>query len=138
MAVLKLNSDLERIGDLASNIARSARSLAELPPLALQFNILDMSSRVKAMLRRALEALVNGDVEAARNVCAQDEEINALHRENHRRVLEEVKKDPSRAEALILMISVSRSLERIADHTTNISEDVVYMVDGDIIRHGRA
>lgn len=136
VAVLKINNDLERIGDLAGNIAWRAKHLSELPAVPLQFNVLEMSTKVKNMLRRALEALVNQDVELAREVCASDDEIDRMNHENYMRAQEEIKKDPSKSEALFSIIYASRNLERIGDHTTNIAEDIIYLVEGEIVRHG--
>ncbi len=136
VAVLKINNDLELIGDLACNIAWRAKALADLPPIALQFNVLEMSSKVKAILRKALEALVVQDVEAAQMVCAMDDEIDRMNHTNYTRVNEELKKDPTKSETLLSIMYVSRNLERIGDHTTNIAEDIIYMVEGEIVRHG--
>lgn len=135
VAALKMNNDLERIGDLSVNIAWRAHSLAELPrpKLALDFEF--MAQKVQQMLRKSLEALVNLDCSLANKVCASDDEIDAINREMHARIRQGIRDYPEDIDALVYLISVSRNLERIADHTTNIAEDVIYMVEGKIVRH---
>jgi len=138
VAVLKINNDLERIGDLAVNMASRARKLAEIktPPL-VRVDFQGGENRVREMLRKSLESLVNLDEKTAKWVCAVDKEIDEANRSVHKQVLEGLKKHPEEVERLILLLSVSRNLERIGDHTTNIAEDVLYMVRGEIVRHTR-
>lgn len=136
VAVLKINNDLERIGDLAVNMASRARKLAEIqttPEVEIDFGGAEINAR--QMLRKSLEALVNLDIEVAKWVCAADEDVDAANRGVFRQVVQGIKEHPADAERLILLLSVSRNLERIGDHTTNIAEDVLYMVRGDIVRH---
>jgi len=137
VGVLKLNSDLERIADLAVNMAEQARPLAAAGARGLPTKIREMARAVESMLGNSLDALVNLDTNAAWGVCAADDAVDNLHRETYSTIKNEVQKDPSKAEVLIHHLSVSRYLERIADHATNIAEDVIYLVDGDIVRHGR-
>lgn len=135
IAVLKMNSDLERIGDLAVNIAERALGVIKadgnIPVEALQ----EISQKVKLMLRKSLLALVEQDPESAQDVLNSDHEIDNLHREMFRLCIAEMKKHPERVEELLATLSCSRNLERIADHASNIAEDVVYMVEGEIVRH---
>ena len=135
VATLKMNSDLERIADLAVSIARRAGDIATLPPIEPLFDVKAMSSLVKGMLRKSLEALVGLSPGLAREVSASDEQVDRMNREAHRRVLERLKKNPFEAEALLLWFLIARGLERIADHATNLAEDVIYMVEGEIVRH---
>lgn len=136
ITVLKLNNDLERIGDLAVNIAQRSRRIVELGnAIESPFDFRGMATRVQSMLRRSLQALVNSDTELARQVCADDQAVDDLHREVYALVQERIKKDPARTDALIPWITLSRHLERIADHATNIAEDVLYSVEGRIRRH---
>jgi phosphate transport system protein len=137
VGVLKLNSDLERIADLAVNIAEQAKPLAAAGARGLPSTIREMSRAVESMLGNSLDALVNLDTNAAWGVCAADDAVDNLHRETYATIKSEVRKDPERADVMIHFLSVSRYLERIADHATNIAEDVIYLVDGDIVRHGR-
>ncbi len=136
IAMLKLDNDLERIGDLAVNIAERAIYLANTPPTAVQFDYYEMGEKAKAMLRRSLDALVNLNVELAREVCADDDEVDAMELQIVRRAEEAIKKNPEQVDRLIHYMFVAKHLERIADHATNIAEDVVYMVKGEIARHG--
>jgi phosphate transport system protein len=135
VAILKMNSDLERIGDLAVNIASRARSLATLPPVKDAFDFTDMSSKVKAMLRMSIESLINLDVKLAWDVCRADYEVDEINRDRHVELIASMKQHPEDIEALVMLISVSRNLERIGDHTTNIAEDVIYLSSGEIVRH---
>jgi phosphate transport system protein len=133
--VLKINSDLERMGDLAVNIAEHAAFLAERPPLPLPGELDAMTDAAAKMVRESLDAFVNLDAAAARKVLPQDERVDQLNRDAIAIILEGMRSDPGAAERLLRLFSVARHLERIADHATNIAEDVVYMVEGEIIRH---
>jgi phosphate transport system protein len=135
VAIIKLNNDLERIGDLAVDIAERAVHLADLDPLPVPRQIHVLADKVQAMLRQALDAFVNLDAPAARAVCAADDEVDRLHRQMFDHVEALMAATPSRTRDFINVLSVSRYLERIADHATNIAEDVVYTVDGVIVRH---
>ncbi len=136
IAVLKINNDLERIGDLASNVAHRAAALAKLPPVASPFDFDAMAKAVKVMLRQSLEALVTLDAGLARRVCAADDKVDAINRELYQKITGLIRARPDDTESLIHYFSVSRNLERIGDHATNIAEDVIYMVEGQIVRHG--
>jgi phosphate transport system protein len=135
VAVLKINNELERIADLAGNIASRGKALAgcKRPVAALDFG--SMYTKVKTMLHQSLEALVRLDPALARTVCLADREIDDLNKDNFRRLKELMRLEPEDIDALVHYLSVSRNLERIADHATNIAEDIVYMITGDIVRH---
>jgi phosphate transport system protein len=135
IAVLKINNDLERIGDLAVNIAERAVFLSRLVKIDTPYDFATMSSKVQLMLQKALDSLVNSDSLLAREVLVSDDEIDEINRQMYKDVTTAIKKDPEKVENLIQMLAVSRNLERIADHTSNVAEDVIYMVDGEIIRH---
>jgi phosphate transport system protein len=138
VACLKMNNDLERIGDLAVNIAHKVSDLAEYPNVVMESDFLSrMSTAAQAMLRKALSALVNLDIEAARDVLRSDDVIDDLNREIHIQMDAKIRADLANLRAYQLMVSVSRNLERIGDHATNIAEDVIYLIDGEIVRHGR-
>jgi phosphate transport system protein len=136
IAVLKINNDLERIGDLSSNIAERAASMAVQEPVENPYDFPEMSRKVESMLHTSLDSLVNLDSALAYQVLAADDEVDAINRSMYERVQAQIRLHPNKMDTLIQMLAVSRNLERIADHTTNIAEDVIYMVDGDIIRHG--
>lgn len=136
IAVLKINNDLERIGDLSANIAERAASIAKQEPVESPYNFPEMSQKVQAMLHMALDSLVSLDSKLAREVLAADDEVDAINRSMYEKVQQRIRQSPDKMDTLIQMLAVSRNLERIADHTTNIAEDVIYMVDGEIVRHG--
>jgi phosphate transport system protein len=135
IAVLKINNDLERVGDLAVNVAERAMFLATQPPVNISFDYQAMARRAQEMLKMSLDSLVNLSAEQAREVMAGDDEIDVMNREMFLIVQDAIHAHPEQTESLIHMLSASRHLERIADHATNIAEDVVYMIDGVIIRH---
>ncbi len=138
VAVLKINNDLERIGDLACNIASRARKMAALTaPAKSHIDFQGAEIKVRTMLHKSLEALVNVDENLAKWVWAQDEQIDDINRSVHKQVLQALKESPDDVERLILLLSVSRNLERIGDHSTNIAEDILYMIGGEIVRHSK-
>lgn len=136
VAILKMNGELERIGDLAVNIAdvvpkivQAKRSIS-LPPA-----ILLMAEKVKRMLQSALFSLMELKVEPAYEVLRSDQEVDDLHRSMYPTVAGMIRENLEDVEHIIPLLAISRSLERIADHATNIAEDVIYMVEGKIVRH---
>ena len=135
VAVLKINNDLERIGDLAVNIAERSVYLASVPPIRVSFDFSGMSKKTEKMLNQSLDALVNMSSELAHEVCAEDDEVDSMNRRMYIKIQEAVKVHPDQITPLIHLLSVSRHLERIADHATNIAEDVIYMIEGQIVRH---
>ena len=132
---LKINNDLERIGDLAGNIAERAVILAEQDKVDIPIDLSGMAQKSQDMLRKSLDAFVNMDVPLAKEVCAADDEVDDLNRDMFDLLRERVNESPKDINALLSLLSVSRHIERIADHATNIAEDVMYMVDGEIVRH---
>lgn len=135
VAFLKLNNDLERIGDLATNIASRAASLAAKDQLDIPSQIPEMSELVQKMLKDSLDALVDLDNEKARAVLIQDDAVDNLHISMYQSVGDQIQADPKNVGIWMEILAVSRYLERVADHCTNIAEDVEYMVNGRIQRH---
>ena len=135
IAVLKLNNDLERIGDLAVNIAERASFLCDMAPAPVPFDFDTMAEKARNMLKRSLDALVNSDVKEGAALCVEDDEVDAINEQMYAQVKAAVRQHPEHLDALIHLLSVSRHLERIADHATNIAEDVIYFVEGRIARH---
>jgi phosphate transport system protein len=133
--VLKINSQLERIGDLAVNIAETAVLLASERPLVIPAEYFDMAHNVQVMLKKALDAFVNMSADSAGQVLAADDEVDVQKHRLHSDLEDRLQKELDRHRALIHLFLVSRHLERIADHSTNIAEDVIYMVTGQIVRH---
>jgi phosphate transport system protein len=135
VAVLKLNNDLERISDLTVNIAERSLVLAQRPDFVFASKFPFMMEKARLMLKNCLDALVNHDAKLALSVCAADDEVDALYREMFDKVKAGIQKEPRNVDDYLEMLSISRHLERIADHATNIAEDVIYMIEGSIIRH---
>ncbi len=136
VAGMKMTNDLERIGDLAVNIARKAAAFARMPPREIPFDLPGMWEKARQMLRDSIESLINRDAAQARGVCGRDDEVDQIKHEIRRKAVEIMIAEPPQIPALLTLLAASRNLERIADHATNIAEDVIYMVEGSIIRHG--
>ncbi len=138
VSVLKINNDLERIGDLAVNIAEQATFLASAPRIDhVPFDLVGESRKVRQMLKTCLDAVVAHDADLAEQVIRMDELVDDIHRRMYGQVEEAIRRDESgtRIEGLINLLNVSRQLERTADHAVNIAEDVIYVARGDIPRH---
>jgi len=132
--VIKINSDLERIADETVNIARGVNYLSKRKH-HFDFDFSEMVDKTQFMLNRSLDALVNLDKDVAFKVCILDDEVDKINGEVHRLVKEAIKKNPEQGEHLVNLLLISRHLERIADHATNIAEEVIYLIEGEIVRH---
>jgi len=135
MIAMKLSQNLERVGDEATKIAKRARDLSKEPPLKLQLEIPRMSTLALSLLKDALDAFVNRDSAAARALIPRDKEINALHKQIQAQIIEHMKLSPEHIARCLNFIVAVKSLERIADHATNIAEEVVYLYEAEDIRH---
>ncbi|MFN8391579.1 MAG: phosphate signaling complex protein PhoU [Bdellovibrionota bacterium] len=135
ISVLKINNDLERIGDLAVNIAERASALCAQAPVQEPLVSEAMEQRVLNMLTSCIDCFVRSDINVAKSVCRSDLEIDKAHQANYRRLEELIAKSPHMTEILLQHLSLSRYLERIADLATNIAEDVIYLAEGKIVRH---
>jgi len=133
--VLKINGDLERIADLAVNICERAHSLVHHPDFQMPPHLEEMADAAISMVRDSLDAFVRLDVAAAREVCLRDDVVDDLNRQVIADLRDLVEASPADIEPALHFYSASRHVERIADHATNISEDVIYLVDGEIARH---
>lgn len=138
IAFIKINNDLERIGDLAVNIARKARNLSQFEPLRLPVDIDAMWKNVKAMVRDSVDSLVRTNAELAEDVCRRDEIVDRQKRDCRVTIEKLLATQPEAVQPLLQYLAVSRNLERAADHATNIAEDVIYLVRGRIPRHQAA
>lgn len=134
-AVMKINNDLERVGDLGASMARRGGNISQIVPPALANEFDAMAREVIKMLRHVLVAFVERDPAAARVVVKDDDAVDNLHHSLMVKVITFMKGDAANVETGVQLLWVSRNLERIADHVTNIGEDVVYMVEGETIRH---
>jgi len=135
VSIMKINDNLERIGDLATNIAERAAFLSTRSECEISMDFARMSGKVKSMLSRALDSLVKEDPKLAWQVCGDDDEVDNMNRNMYMAVQEGISKHPDRMNEIIHMLSVSRHLERIGDLATNIAEDVIYLIEGKIVRH---
>ena len=138
VSAMKLSSNLERMADQATNIARRARKLNQHPPLPEVELIRPMYVHAMAMFKDAIDAYVRGDVEQARRVVPRDEALDDMNRTAGRRLTERMAKDPNQLRGYLNLIFVSRCLERVGDHATNMAEDAVYAVAAEDIRHQHA
>ena len=137
VACLKVNNDLERVGDLAVNIAERVRALVDAAPFAIPTELEELAERARQMLRRSLDAFVSQDTELARQVRDEDDVADELNRRMFETMQARMKAEPDLIERALHVLSSSRNLERIADLATNICEEVVFLVDGEVIRHRR-
>ncbi|MCB1069606.1 MAG: phosphate signaling complex protein PhoU [Verrucomicrobia bacterium] len=135
VAILKINRDLERISDIGVSIAQRAIDLCSLPEPTIDFNIGFMAEKVQTMFSQSLDALINRDSRLARETWFADDEIDTLCAENYTLAEQQITKTPEQTRELLNLLSISRSLERMADHVANISKDVIYMIEGEIVRH---
>jgi phosphate transport system protein len=134
-AAMKINADLERIGDQAVNIAENAARILTHPPLKPLIDLPRMAEIAQRMTRDSLDAFVRRDPELARNILARDDEVDQLKDQVFRVLLTYMMADPATIERALGLILISRNLERIADHATNIAEDVIFVVEAKDVRH---
>lgn len=134
-AAMKINTDLERMADLAEDVAERAEHLAELPDIPIPGRLQRMTDVTISMVRESLDAFVNLDTRQARRVIRLDDQVDRDNVEIIDELLEIMRQSPELVEPGLSLFSATRHLERIADHATNIAEDVVYLVEGEIVRH---
>src|SRR6266581_33565 len=138
VAAVKINTDLERVGDLAVNIAEAAQRYIERPPVKKLIDIPRMAGIAQSMLRDALDAFVRRDLDLAQHVLDEDDTLDELKTQIFRELLTYMLQDPSTIEPALDLILVSRHLERIGDHATNVAEDVIFIVSARDVRHHAA
>jgi phosphate transport system protein len=134
-AILKINNDLERVADQAVNISELSFYLLKEPPLKPLIDIPKMASLAQKMIKNSLEAFVRHDAKLAQEVCGDDDEVDRINDQIFRELLTYMMEDPKSITRAVDLILVSRNLERIADHATNISEDVIFIEEGKNIKH---
>jgi phosphate transport system protein len=135
IAVIKINNDLERIGDQAVNIAERVDVIAKRDLSEFFFDYTSMGEKVRDMLKMSLDALVNMDYDLAYSVVMRDDEVDQIKGDAYDRIKQAMSKHPDKIGYLINLLLISRHLERLADHATNIAEEVIYLIEGEIIRH---
>jgi phosphate transport system protein len=135
ISVLKINNDLERMGDLAENIAKRAIFLAHCERTEFGDHIRQMAIKAQSMVKRSLDALVHADAALARQVCQDDDEVDDLRKDIQRTIRQRLHDLPDQSECWLSWNSVSKHVERLADMATHVAEDVIYLVEGAIVRH---
>src|ERR1017187_3335296 len=135
VAALKINTDLERIGDLAVKVAQRATSLIQAPLISPMVDIPHIGALVQSMVRKSLDAFVHRDAELARSVLASDDAVDSLRDASYHELTSFMERDPRHIKQAVDLLAIVRNLERIADHSTNIAEDVLFMVKGIDVRH---
>ena len=136
IAVIKINNDLERIGDQAVNIAERVDVIAKRDLSDFFFDYSSMGEKAQKMLKMSLDALVNMDYDQAFEVVMMDDEVDQIKKDAYDRIKKAMRDHPDKLGELINLLLISRHLERLADHATNIAEEVIYLIEGEIIRHG--
>jgi phosphate transport system protein len=137
IAVIKINNELERIGDQAVNIAQRVQVIAKRPKPPFWFDYSEMGEKAQKMLRMSLDALVNLDVDLAYRVITLDDEVDQIKSDAYDKIKQAIQDLPERVGYYINLLLISRHLERLADHATNIAEEVIYLVEGEIFRHAQ-
>jgi phosphate transport system protein len=138
VSAIKMNHELERIGDVAVNIAQRVKPLLNYADLVRRTAILEMGDVARKMVHDAIDSFIHGDPELARKICKEDDVVDDMNRLKFRFVVEEMEKNPNIIEPGAHLIVALKHIERIADHATNIAEDVVFLVDAKIIKHHAA
>ena len=134
-ACTKINADLERVGDQAVNIAERVLSILKLPAAELPVDIPRMAGTVAGMVRRALESFIEGRADLAEAILKMDDIVDRMNRETHIVLVDKMHRDPDCVQQALDVLLISRNLERVADHATNIAEDVIFWVRGADVRH---
>lgn len=135
IAALKINTDLERMGDLAENIAHRALALMEGAQIKPMIDIPHIAGLVQSMVRKSLDAFVTRDADLARSVLASDDAVDSLRTACYHELVSYMEQEPRNIHEGLALLSITRNLERIADHSTNIAEDVLFLVKGVDVRH---
>lgn len=135
VAAMKINNDLERVGDLATNIAKRVKTYAQYPDIESPFDLEQMAQSATDLLRRSLDAFVNLDIKIAEEIRVKDDDVDAYNDQAQQVISDAIKREPQKEDGYIQLVWVAKHLERVADHATNIAEDIIYMLQGKIVRH---
>jgi phosphate transport system protein len=138
LSVIKINADLERVGDAAKGISDRVRSMEQMPQADLPVDIPRMAELAAAMVRKCLQAFIEGDAELARSILAMDDAVDAMNRAAYKALTKVMEEQSHLAPQALNALMISRALERVADHATNIAEDVIFWVQGDDVRHHKS
>ncbi len=135
MSALMINNNLERIGDMAVNISENFLRLKKKPVFLDRTRFADMKVLVKEMIRNAIDSFIQGDAHLAQKVIETDRKVDEFNIENHQILIDVMKEDPNNIESAVVLLVISRQLERLGDHATNIAEDVFFIVEAQLIKH---
>lgn len=135
VAVQKIVGDLERMGDCAVNVAQAVRRLAESAPLATHVDLPRLSDMVRGMVRGSLDAFVRKDPDQAREICRQDDEVDALYHRIFQELVVSMEETSAHVSRALQLLLIAKNLERIADHATNVAEDVIFFLEAEDVRH---
>jgi phosphate transport system protein len=138
LSVIKINADLERVGDAAKSISDRVRNMEQMAMADLPVDIPRMASLSAEMVRKSLQAFIEGDAEIARNVLTMDDAVDAMNRAAYKSLTKVMEEQSQIAPQALNALMISRALERVADHATNIAEDVIFWVEGDDVRHRKS
>jgi phosphate transport system protein len=138
LSVIKINADLERVGDAAKAIAERVRQIEKMTPVDLPVDIPRMSALAADMVRRSLQSFIDGDAELARAVMTMDDSVDAMNKAAYKALTKVMENESQIAPQALNALMISRALERVADHATNIAEDVIFWVEGDDVRHTKS
>lgn len=135
VATLKINNDLERMGDLAKKIGKNVVYLCGVQPPDVHLDLREMAEQSRSMIKRSMDAFVNSDIELARQVLLDDDHLDGRKSEMYALLRDGIRRTPDHLEALLKLYSIVRNLERLGDMATHIAEEVIYMVEGEVVRH---
>jgi phosphate transport system protein len=138
LSVIKINADLERVGDAAKSISERVRNMEQMPVVELPVDIPRMATLSSEMVRKSLQAFIDGDAETARTVLDMDDAVDAMNRSAYKALVKVMEEESHLAPQALNALMISRSLERVADHATNIAEDVIFWVQGADVRHHKS
>jgi phosphate transport system protein len=138
LSVIRINADLERVGDAAKSISDRVRAMDEMPPAELPVDIPRMATLAADMVRKSLQSFIDANAELARSVLTMDDAVDAMNRSAYKALTKVMEEQPHQAPQALNALMVSRSLERVADHATNIAEDVIFWVQGADVRHHKS
>ena len=138
LSVIKINADLERVGDAAKSVSDRVHHMAQMPPAELPVDIPRMAALATDMVRKSLQAFIDGDAEIARHVLTMDDAVDTMNRAAFKALTKVMEEQSHLAPQALNALMISRSLERVADHATNIAEDVIFWVQGADVRHHKS
>lgn len=138
LSVIKINADLERVGDAAKAISDRVRNMEQMPAAELPVDIPRMATLVTEMVRRSLQSFIEGDTELAKAVLTMDDAVDSMNRSAYKALTKVMEEQSQMAPQALNALMISRALERVADHATNIAEDVIFWVQGADVRHHKS